>query len=87
MPSTRPFIDPKTGDLDTDQILSEAIPLGKLIGLFVLLSLVPFGLVFLALGNSALGALLVALAQFILAVGTGVVLMYVIVRAIQLSSQ
>lgn len=41
MPSPKPFVDPTTGDLDTNQILSEAVPLGKLVGLFVALGLVP----------------------------------------------
>lgn len=83
-PST-PFIDQETGTIDTNQILAEAIPLAKLIGLFVAIALVPFGLVFLALGNSIVGALLAAVAQFVLAVGTGIVLMYVIARGIYLS--
>lgn len=87
MPSPRPFINPATGELDTDQILSEAVPLGKLIGLFVAISLVPFGLMFFALGNSGLGALLAVIAQFILAVGAGIVLMYVLARGMQLSGE
>ncbi|WP_436927909.1 hypothetical protein [Halosimplex amylolyticum] len=87
MPSAKPFIDPTTGDPDTDQILSEAIPLGKLIGVFVALSLVPFGLAFLALGNSLLGAVLVAIGQFVLAVGAVIVLTYAVARGIQLSGE
>ncbi|MFA9517406.1 hypothetical protein ACERIT_09350 [Halopenitus sp. H-Gu1] len=87
MPSTTPFIDSVTGELDRAQVLSEAIPIGKLIGLFVTLSLVPFGLVFLALGSSPVGEVLVILGQFILAVGTGIVLMYVVARGTQLSGE
>ncbi|WP_123534341.1 hypothetical protein [Halosimplex salinum] len=87
MPSTRPFVDPTTGELDTGQILSEAVPLAKLVVLFVGIALVPFGLVFLALGNSAVGAILALLGQFVLAVGAGVVLLYVVARGIQLSEQ
>ena len=86
MPPTPPFVDPATGELDTDQILAEAVPLGKLIGVFVAISLVPFALVFLALG-SGVGAISAVIAQFILAVGAGIVLMYVIARGMQLSSE
>lgn len=43
MTSGAPFIDPATGELDTTQILSEVIPHGKLIALFVAISIVPFG--------------------------------------------
>lgn len=83
--ATPPFVDTTTGELKTDQILSEVVPLGKLIGFFVAVSLVPFGLVFFALDRSSLGVLFVLLGQFILAVGFGIVLMYVIARGIQLS--
>jgi len=85
MPSSKPFIDPATGGLDTTRIVSEAVPIGKLVGLFVGLSLVPFGLVYLALGNSVLSAVLAALGQFVLAVGAAVVLTYAVARGIQLS--
>lgn len=87
MPSKSPFIDSGTRELDTDQILSEAVPLGKLIGIFVAVSLIPFALVFFSLGNSGVGALFVVIGQFILAVGTGIVLMYIIARGIQLSGE
>lgn len=82
-----PFIDAATGALDTRQILSEAIPLGKLIGLFVGISLVPFTLVFLTFDRPPLSGLLIILGQFILAVGTGIVLIYVIARGMQLSAE
>ncbi|WP_415379823.1 hypothetical protein [Halosimplex sp. TS25] len=87
MPSAKPFIDPTTGDPDTDRILSEAVPLAKLIGVFVALSLVPFALAFVAFGHSILGAILTLVGQFVLAVGTGVVLLYVVARGIQLSGE
>jgi len=80
-----PFIDRETGALDTDQILSEAYPLVGLIALFAGLALIPFLLVVLFAGNSLFGALFTIVAQFILAVGTGIVLMYGIARAIQLA--
>lgn len=84
MPSP-PFVDPRTRELDTTQILSEAIPLAKLMAVFVAAALVPFGVIFLSLGNSAVGMLFALVAQFILAVGTGIVLMYVVARGRQLS--
>lgn len=71
--------------LDTDQIRSEAYPLAGLIALFAGLALIPFVVVFLFGGNSALGFLLIVVAQLILAVGTGIVLMYVIARGITLA--
>ncbi|MBV0901993.1 hypothetical protein [Haloarcula salina] len=75
-----PFVDPATGDLNVAQILSESRPLAKLIGAFVAVALVPYALVYLALGSSPLGAVLALLGQFVLAVGTGIVLMYVVAR-------
>lgn len=80
-----PFINAETGELDMDQIRQEAYPLVGLIAVFAGLALVPFFIVVLFAGNSLLGTLLIFLAQFILAVGTGIVLMYVIARGIQLS--
>jgi hypothetical protein len=85
MSDTPPFIDPETGALDTDQIRAEALPLTGLIALFAGLALVPFLVVFLFAGNSALGVFFTILAQFILAIGTGIVLMYVVARGIQLA--
>ena len=84
MPPSTPFVDRSTGTLKTEQIIVEAIPLVKLIGLFVGLALVPLVIVFVFAGNSALGALFMLVAQFILAVGTGIVLLYVIARGMQL---
>ncbi|WP_302080451.1 hypothetical protein [Salinibaculum rarum] len=85
MPPSVPFIDRETGALDTDQILSEAYPLTGLIALFAGLALIPFLLAVLFAMNSLLGTLFVIVAQFVLAVGTGIVLMYVIARGIQLA--
>lgn len=87
MPSETPFVDSTSGELDRDQLLQEAIPLAKLIALVVALSLVPFALAFLAFGSSILGAVVIVIGQFILAVGTGIVLMYVLTRAIQLADE
>lgn len=85
MPSDPPFIDPTNRSLDIGQILYEAIPIAALVALFGGLALLPMVLVFLVAGGGVLGALLTVVAQFILAVGTGVVLLYLLVRARQLA--
>jgi len=87
MPSSRPFIDPATGEVNTAQVLSEAIPLAKLIGVFVGGAVLPYAIVFFGAENSALGALLALLGDFILAVGAGITLMYAIARGIQLAGE
>jgi len=87
MSPPRPFINPATGELDTTQILSEAVPLGKLIGVFVAGSLPLYAIAIFGAENSALGALLALFGDFILAVGAGVVLMYVIARGIRLAGE
>ncbi len=88
MSPSRPFFDPDTGELDTVQLIEEAIPLTRLIGAIVLVALVPllFRVIFQGLLGltSALGFLYILASQFILAVGTGLVLTYVIVRANQM---
>lgn len=56
-----------------------------LIALFVGLAPIPFVVVFFFGGNSALGLLFTVVAQLILAVGAGIVLMYVIARGITLA--
>ncbi|WP_458188628.1 hypothetical protein [Haladaptatus sp. NG-WS-4] len=87
MPSDTLFVDRGTGTIDTTQILVEALPLAKLIGLVVAIALAPFALVFLLFEHSVLGAIFTVVGQFILAVGSGIVLMYVVSRAIQLSDE
>ena len=91
MPPSRPFFDPATGELDTAQILHEAVPLGKLVAAVAVAALVPllFRLVLVEMLAllPGLGVLLTLASQFVLAVGTGVVLLYVVVRANQLSNE
>lgn len=87
MSPTAPFVVDESGALDTTQIRTEAYPLAGLIALFGGLALVPLGVIFLVGGSSPIGFLFTLLAQFILAIGTGIVLMYVIARAIQLARQ
>lgn len=82
-PST-PFFDRTSGSLDTAQILREAIPLAKLVALVAVAALVPF-----AIGATieVFAVLFTALAQFVLAVGSCLVLLYVVTRAIQLAEE
>jgi uncharacterized membrane protein YqjE len=85
MPSSTPFVNPETGVLDSAQIRREAESLAKLIGLFVIIALAPL-LVALVVGSGTLGFVFTIFAQFALAIGTGITLMYVIARAIALSN-
>ena len=84
MPSSPPFIDRETEKLDTDQLLAEAVPLAKLIGLVAILALVPL---IIATSVGIFPWLLVVITQFILAVGFALVLIYVITRGIQLAEE
>ncbi len=87
MPPSTPFVDRRTETIDTTQVLMEVVPLAKLIGVFVAMALVPFTVVFLLSGHSVIGVLFTLVGQFILAVGSGIVLMYIIARALQLSGE
>ncbi|MDT3436523.1 hypothetical protein KZ498_16860 [Haloarcula sp. 1CSR25-25] len=84
MASSPPFIDSPSGTVDTTQLLREAIPLTKLIGLVAMVALGPFAL---AVGLGVFQRLFTLLTQFILAIGGSIVLMYVITRAIQLADE
>lgn len=55
--------------------------------LFGSLALLVFLLVLPVAGNSLVAGVLTLVSQFILAVGTGIVLIYVIARAIQLADE
>ena len=81
MPSETPFVNPRTNELDTEQILREAIPLAKLVAVVAAAALLPFLFVVLLGAGSTLGTVFVFAAQFVLAVGTGLVIMYVVARA------
>lgn len=86
MPPSAPFVDPETGSIDTAHVLDEAIPLAKLVALFGVLGYAPLAL--LAVAPLPGGGLVLTLAsQFVLAVGAGVVLIYAISRALQLSGE
>ena len=85
-PSTL-FIDQETGEIDTNRILAEAIPIAKLIGVFVAIALIPLAIVFVFVGNSLVGLLFTVAAQFILTIGAAIVLLYIISRAIHLANE
>lgn len=85
-PST-PFVDRETGSINVARVIVEAIPLAKLVGLVAVVASIPFSLVFLVGGRSLIGSLFAILGQFVLAVGTGVVLIYVIARAIRIADE
>jgi hypothetical protein len=85
MPPAPPFIDPETGSLDTDRLAYETIPLAKLIAAVGAIALVPLGIAFL-LGETVVAALFALAGQFVLAVGTALVLLYVVVRGLQLAN-
>ncbi|ELZ37933.1 hypothetical protein C471_12546 [Halorubrum saccharovorum DSM 1137] len=83
--SSPPFIRQDSGELDFGQIRAELFPLAGLIVLFGAAALLVFLIVLLVGGNSLLAGFLTVVSQFILAVGTGLVLMYVVARGIQLA--
>jgi hypothetical protein len=83
--SSPPFIDQGSGELNLGQIRTEVFPLAALIIVFGGIALLVFLIALLFAGNSLLGGFLTVVSQFILAVGTGIVLMYVIARGIQLA--
>ena len=84
MSPSPPFIDNPAGTIDINQLLREAIPLAKLIGLVTVVALGPFAL---AVMLGIFRRLFTLLMQFVLAIGGGIVLMYVITRAIQLAEE
>ena len=79
-----PFINPERGTLNTAQIRTEAYPLAGLVMLFGALALIPFVLS-LFVRVSALSTLFTIIALFVLAIGTGLVLIYVVARGTQLA--
>lgn len=87
MPGSPPFVDRESGALDIRQIWTEAFPLLGLILLFGALAMIPLLFVFAIGGGSYLGAFFTLLAQLVLAVGTGIVLIYVVTRGIQLAEE
>jgi len=91
MSSSRPFFTSPSGALDTSQVVDEAVPLAKLVAAVGVVALVPVFLQVLLVEMLGIVPVLAALftlaAQFLAAVGTGIVLMYVVVRANQLADE
>ncbi|SDR40134.1 hypothetical protein [Natronobacterium texcoconense] len=87
MSPSRPFFD--AGELDTSQLFAEAYPIAELIASFALLAFVPFAVafVFAGLGFQFGTWLFTVLTQLVLAVGAGVVLLYIVARGIQLADE
>lgn len=83
MSPSPPFVDLETNTLNLDQIRAEAIPLLGLVVLFGSLGLL---LVYIGADFYGLiGTIFALLGQLVFAVGTGIVLIYVIARGIQLA--
>lgn len=85
--SSPPFIDPESGELDVRQIRAEAGPLAGFIVLFGGTALLLFLITLLVGGSALLTGFLTVVSQFVLAVGTGITLMYVVARGIQLADR
>ncbi len=85
MSPSGPFFDSSSGELDTEQVLYEARPLAELIGAIGVVALIPALFQFLLSGIFAFMFAIVT--QFVLAVGAGLVLMYVITRSNQLMKE
>ena len=81
-----PFVD-ETGAIDRNRVLSEAVPLAKLVLLVAAAAFLPFSIVLLFGSYSIVGPVFTLLSQFVLAVGTGVVLMYVVARGVQIAEE
>lgn len=80
-----PFVDPASNELDTSQIVSEAIPLAGLVLLFVAVAAVPFLLGVAFSFGSLLGLVFTLIAQLVLLVGAVIVMIYAVARGIQLA--
>lgn len=78
-----PFVDRDDGTVDFRQLYREAIPLATLIGLVVIVALVPLSIAMLGV----LTFVFLLVAQFVLAVGGGLVLLYIVARGMQLAEE
>lgn len=85
------FFEESDGTLDTDRLLYEAVPLAQLVAVVAAVALVPVFLqmvVVEALGLTPwLHGLLGFASQFVLAVGAGLVLLYVVVRGTRIAGE
>lgn len=85
--SSPPFIDQTSGELDLGQIRAEVFRLAGLVLLFGGIALLLFLLTLLVGGGTVLAGILTVVSQFVLAVGAGIVLMYVVARGTQLADE
>lgn len=79
MSPSGPFFD-DTGALDVGRLNAELVPIAKLVAVFGAVAAVPF---LLAVASGAL--VFTLLSQFVLAVGSAVVLIHVVVRGVELA--
>lgn len=86
MAYSKPFVEPD-GSIDRAQVLEEAQALASLVGLVFVASLIPLLLTLIGGVIPGLGLVFMLLAYIILAIGSGIVLMYSIARGMQLSVQ
>ena len=82
-----PFVDDETGEIDRSRVLTEALPIAKLAALAVAAALVPAAVAHLFGEFSIVGELFTILTQFVLAVGAGVVLLYIVARGTQIAEE
>lgn len=82
MSSTPPFVDHEEWTIDLRRILREAIPIAALVALVGILAWLPL---FVAGGLGLAPVAFTLASQFVLAVGSGIVLLYVVARGIQLA--
>lgn len=83
---SKPFVEPD-GSIDRAQVLEEAQALASLVGLVFVAAIV--SLIFTIIGAAipGLGMVFMALGYVIVAIGSGIVLMYIIAGGMQLSVQ
>lgn len=86
MSHSKPFVEPD-GSIDRSQVLEEAQALASLVGLVVVAAIVSFLLTLIGAAIPGLGMVFMALGYVIVAIGSGIVLMYIIARGMQLSVQ
>ncbi|QDX40581.1 hypothetical protein [Salarchaeum sp. JOR-1] len=89
MPPSKPFFTPD-GELDLPRVLVEVVPLAKLVVAVGVTAAIPAVLQYLLVELVAVTPLFIVplslVTQFVLAVGTAFVLLYVVARANQLAN-
>jgi len=85
MSGSPPFVNREENELDLRRIWEEALPIVGLIVLFAAAAALPYVLVMVVFQDRFAGLVFTLFAQLVVAVGTAIVLMYVIARAIQIA--